>query len=567
MQEINLRDYQNKAISAVKSDFQKGVNKQVLILATGLGKTIIFCKLISDMIAETGKKALILAHREELLTQAKEKLLSVDQSLDVGIEQGINYADINHDVVIASIPTLGREGSDRINRFNPNDFAVVIVDECHHANNETYKRVLRYFGVEKNGGDFNSDILLLGVTATPSRNDNKGLDEIFDSVSYSYGIIDGIKNQWLSNINAYQVKTDIDISKVGTVAGDFNQKQLGEAVNTIARNELIVKTYLDEVKDRKTLVFAVDVAHTQELESMFRSVGVSASSIVGTTDKIERRQRLVDFKSGKIKVMVNCMTLTEGFDEPSIDTIFMTRPTKSGILFQQMIGRGTRIWTGKEKLTVYDFVDNTSSNSLKTVSSLLNLNKPLDFKGHDLIEVSEFVDKLTEYNPLPNWDRVDLDNMEYELQQVDLLADIAIPDEIAGIGQYSWIKVGEDKYRLDVGKVSNVHTMFEVLIDVAGNVHMVTVTKQVGVWITNRTEFGIVSDLKTAVQKIEAFVKNAYGGQVKLVDMSQNWRADRPSDAQLNLLRNKFHISESVLGQIKTKGDASRIIGKLFNKK
>ncbi len=548
---MQLRTYQEEAISAVRSDFAKGVNKQVLVLATGLGKTVIFSKLIADIVAETGKKALVLAHREELLTQAMDKLLKVNPLLDVGIEQGQNFADTTHDVVVASVPTIGREGSERITRFNPKDFAVIIVDECHHANNETYKRVFRYFGVEKNGNDENTDILLLGVTATPSRNDNKGLDEIFDNVAYTFGIFDGIKQGWLSNIKAFQVKTNTDLSKVGTVAGDFNQKQLAEAVNTVPRNELIVKTYLEEVKTRKTLVFAVDVAHTHELEAMFKGVGVKAGSIIGATDKDIRKQRLVDFSRGDLQVMVNCMTLTEGFDEPSIDTIFMTRPTKSGILFQQMVGRGTRIFEGKEKLTVYDFVDNTATNNLKTISSLLNLNKPLDFKGHDLIQVGEFVEKLTEYNPNPNWENVDLNNMAYELQQVDLLADIELPKEIEGIGNYSWMKIGEDSYRLDIGKVNEVHTMFEVITDIAGKVRIYGITKQKGEWVSKRSEIVVVDDLKKAIHKVEGFVLESYNSQVKLVDMNQNWRTQDPTDAQLNLLR-KLKVPEAVLGQIKS---------------
>src|SRR3990172_13356378 len=128
---MQLRDYQEKAIASIRQHYEKGINKQVVVMATGLGKTIVFAYLISQLIKETGKKALIIAHREELLTQAKDKLYKVDPTLNADIEQATNHAHSNADVIIASVPTLGRANSTRIQKFDPNEFCIAVTDEAH----------------------------------------------------------------------------------------------------------------------------------------------------------------------------------------------------------------------------------------------------------------------------------------------------------------------------------------------------------------------------------------------------------------------------------------------------
>src|SRR3990172_8954814 len=147
--------------------------------------------------------------------------------------------------------------------------------------------------------------LLLGVTATPSRSDNKGIDQVFDKVTFNFGIVEGIQKNWLARIRAFRIDTNTDLSKVKKTAGDFNLGELGEAVNTEDRNKLIVKGYKDVVPDQQALCFAVDVAHTEALAQAFQEEGISTSYIIGTTDKEVRAQRLVDFAEKKYQVMVN----------------------------------------------------------------------------------------------------------------------------------------------------------------------------------------------------------------------------------------------------------------------
>jgi ATP-dependent helicase IRC3 len=175
--DLTLRPYQQEALDAITTSFAKGTNKQVAVLATGLGKTVIFSHLISQRIGRDHKKALILAHREELLLQAKDKLLSVDPTLHVGIEQAESSADhTSDDVVIASVATIGKVNSTRLHAFDPSEYSTIIVDEAHHASAASYKTIFEHFGVLKDSPfDTNKQILFLGVTATPNRNDIKAL--------------------------------------------------------------------------------------------------------------------------------------------------------------------------------------------------------------------------------------------------------------------------------------------------------------------------------------------------------------------------------------------------------
>jgi superfamily II DNA/RNA helicase len=176
--------------------------KQVLLFsATMPDQIVIFSHLISQRVKETKKKALILAHREELLLQAKDKLQRINPALRIGIEQAEHTADhVNDEVVIASVATIGRGDRSRLFTFDPQEYATIIIDEAHHASAESYKTVLNHFGVLKGQNNSNRTILLLGVTATPKRNDNQGIDQIFDDVSYTYNIIDGMQDGYDADV-------------------------------------------------------------------------------------------------------------------------------------------------------------------------------------------------------------------------------------------------------------------------------------------------------------------------------------------------------------------------------
>jgi superfamily II DNA or RNA helicase len=562
---MQLRPYQQEAKQKVNNSFIDGVNKQVIVLATGTGKTIIFSNIINDRHNLSKKKALVLAHREELLTQAKDKIKEINPFLRVVIEQGENHAaEDDADVIIASVPTLGRSNSERIQKFNPLNFDTIIVDEAHHSSSDSYKNILSHFGVlrssEEAQDDWNSGCLLLGVTATPSRNDNKGLDTIYDKVTFNYGIIQAIKEGYLAPIRAFRINTTTDLTQVHKTAGDFNLGELGERVNNDERNKLIIKSYLERVPGKQAICFAVDVAHTKELAEEFTRHGVSATYVVGELDRETRKQRLEDFANKKYQVMVNAMVLTEGYDNPSVEAVLMARPTQSGILFQQMIGRGTRLYPGKQCLTILDFVDNTHKQNLQTTASLIGLNQAVDFKGHDIVNVKAKIEELQELAPNVDLEKLDIDRIEYAIEEVDLLAGLKVPDEIAEDTRYDWHRFGEEEYRVGLGNAAYV----SVSRTITGQYDVVRHTYDKETRKTLSYEVGTYPDIKNALFQADKFITREHSDSLTLINTQSTWRADKPSPAQLRLLKNKFKVNQMVIDQL-TKGQASRLITKLID--
>lgn len=556
---VYLRPYQKKAIENVER-LEKKTNKQALVLATGLGKTVIFANIIKNKVKNLGKKALVLAHREELLEQAKDKIQRQDEKLSVAIEQA-NRKATSEDVVVASVPTIGRKDSNRITKFDPRDFGVIVIDEAHHASASTYQNILDYFGVLKGGNNWNKDILLLGVTATPNRNDNKGIDEIFDETAFTYGILEGIQDGWLSHIRAFRVDTATELQGLKNQSGDFVVKELSDRINNEERNKLIVKTYKEVLDGKQALIFAADVRHAQALEKEFSKAGIKSGYITGETKN--RQELLAQFYNKEIQVIVNCMVLTEGYDNPSIDAIMMARPTQSSILYQQMVGRGTRILDGKPHLTVVDFVDNTLKHPLKTASSLLGLEGKVNFRGKDILEVKGEIDKVQELNPNYSLDNLDIDRIKYIMEEVDLLAGLDIPEQIRSFTQFNWYRFGVDTYRINLGDqqyviVSRTVTgQYKAFFDVHDGI-----MKR-----TYRQELGEKPTLKEVVERADKYISDNYKQALPLVSKQARWRKEKITEKQVKWLwerRGKYAITEDLIAKL-DKGTASDLMTKIIN--
>lgn len=571
---LELRPYQKEAIEAIEEGLVKGINKPVLVLATGLGKTVIFCHVIIERHKKTGKKALIIAHREELLTQAAAKLLSIDPNLKVGIEMADQKVEPDVDVVIASVATLGRALSARIKKFDPREFDTIVIDEAHHASASTYKNVLKHFGVlkgektitdegswEDKTSDWNKDCLLLGVTATPSRNDNQGIDQIFDEVVYNYGIVQGIQNAWLSRVRAYRVDTKTSLEGVRIGAGDFAQDELANAINNPERNDLIVKTYMEKFDKKQALVFAIDREHMNALYLAFSAKGIQCAPIDGTTQKDLRKEYLDLFHQKKIHVIVNCMVLTEGYDNDTIDVIMMARPTKSGILYSQMVGRGTRTHHEKPYLTIVDFVDNLYRHTIRTSASLIGVEGMVNFQGNDIVDAKDQVDKIRELAPGFNLDKLDFDKLDYIMEEVDLMGGLDIPDGLKGITDHGWLKYGEDAYRLGIGN----NQYFVVQLTLTGQWKATLekfdkLTKKESI-----EELGEEKSLEFIIKRCDQYILSNYADALILINMHARWRKANVSEAQEGMLR-RMGVSQLIIDQL-DKGKATQLISKLINAK
>jgi len=394
-----LRDYQQECLKTILYRYKTGVRRQLVCLPTGTGKTVIFASF--PKFFRMKRRMLVLAHREELLEQAREKIIRANPHLSVEVEQAARSAGSTCDVVVGSVQTLGRQSSSRIRRIAPDEFYLVVVDEAHHAIAPTYRRVLKWLGVMEPG----TRKLLVGFTATPKRGDGQGLDRVFEEIVFSRTLPEMIASGYLVPVSGYRVETSVDLSHVKIRLGDFISSQLSEAVNIKERNDLVIDVFKKYLSDRQTLCFCVDVAHTYSLEKAFCDAGVSVASVTGEMSSEKRRKTLQDFSEGRVRVLTNCMVLTEGYDESSVSGIIIARPTRSSLLYVQMIGRGTRLHTGKKDVMIIDLVDVTKDHSLITLPSLFGLSDKFDLEGHTASKVQEALQWVEQNRP---WVRVDL---------------------------------------------------------------------------------------------------------------------------------------------------------------
>ena len=303
-----LRSYQTACLDKSLDRYRAGCNRQLAVMATGLGKAVLFATLRQHHGFE--KRVMVLVHREELAGQAADKLHHWNPGLMVGVEMAQRRAKGFDTHVVASVPTLGRNGSQRLKQFDPESFDCIVSDEAHHSCSPQWARVLDYFGLMQPGGS----ILSLGLTATPNRSDGIGLRKCFDEIVYDMGIDAGIREGFLVDLRCWRISTKADLDSVRTLAGDFNEKDLAETVNTPERNGMIVKAWAQHAKDKKSLVFTANVQHALDLAEAFKALGVPWEAVWG--DDPERAEKLRKHRAGEITGLCNCAVLTEGYTRP-----------------------------------------------------------------------------------------------------------------------------------------------------------------------------------------------------------------------------------------------------------
>src|SRR5207244_1384913 len=273
----HLRAYQSEALNAVCDAYRSGKRRVIVSLPTGTGKTVVFAHF--PRVLKMKKRLLVLAHREELLLQARDKFRSIDPELKVEIEQAGSRAADDAKVVIASVPTLARSGA-RLSRLHPDEFSIVVVDEAHHAVAPSYRRIFDHFGLFEPG-------------------------EVFEEVCYARDMREMIAYRYLCPITGWRIDTDLSLDNVKVRHGDFVESQLARVVNTPLRNTLLVKAYRDFAAGRRAIIFCVDVAHAQDVHRAFDEAGIRAAPVWGELSRDERRNVLAEFSAGKIDVVTN----------------------------------------------------------------------------------------------------------------------------------------------------------------------------------------------------------------------------------------------------------------------
>lgn len=374
--DLGLRWYQQEADRAIAAAHEH-VRSALLVMATGLGKTQVF----GARVASTKGRCLVLAHRDELVDQARQRIEQMTGEW-VEIEKGEFRAALFTRIVVGSVQSLQRK---RLTRFPSDHFELVVVDEAHHATAPTYRKILDHFSSAK----------VLGVTATPDRGDKRALGLVFDEVAYTFDIQDGIEQGYLVPVRGRRVFLEqIDLSGVqaSMSEGGLNLLQLDEAM--IKAVEGIVAETVRLEPDRQAVCFFPGVKSAEYAAQKFNAVKPgSAIMISGGTDPDERKQLIRDYKAGRYQYLANCMVATEGFDAPTASLIVLGRPTKSRALYAQMVGRGTRVLPGlvdaipgqefaglrrqriaasaKPDVMVLDFVGNSGKHLLASVEDVL----------------------------------------------------------------------------------------------------------------------------------------------------------------------------------------------------
>jgi len=362
---MELRPYQHEAVDAIAREHER-VRSTLLVLATGLGKTVTFAAIARNLAAQGGQ-TLVLAHRSELLEQAAATLRRL--GLRAGIEQGPRSVGPleRPDAIVASVQTLQRS---RLATYERDAFRLVVVDEAHHATAATYRAILDYFAPAK----------VLGVTATPDRGDGVGLRNVFASTAYRFELRDGIKAGWLAPLDVRAVKVEsLDLSRIKTRAGELAADELEAELLRDAVLHEVAGPLVELAAGRQTLVFTVGVAQAHALAEVLRARGVAAAAVDGGMSETARAAVLDDYRARRTRVVCNAMLWTEGFDDPATSCIALVRPTGSRALVAQMIGRGTRTHAGKSDCLVLDFVPGRASR--------LRLASPRDVLAGDDLEL------------------------------------------------------------------------------------------------------------------------------------------------------------------------------------
>ncbi len=538
-----LRPYQRQTLDAILANYRAGVRLQLVSSATGTGKTYIFAHIPPTMREDVPGQILVLVHTEELIEQNAAELRRCNPDLRVSIEMAERHADPTADVIVASVPTLGRANTKRRENFNWDNISICICDEAHHSTAATYKRIFEAGGFLSEG----SRKLLVGFTATPNRSDGTPLAEVYQRIVFNYPMRRAIEEKYLCDVTGIRVDTRTCLDYVRTINGDFNQTELAETVNTPDRNRLIVESWIENAQYRKTVAFTVDIQHAKDLAASFQQLDVKAEAVWGTDP--ERTAKLARHKSGETAVLTNCAVLTEGYNDPSIACIVLARPTKSSLMFTQAIGRGTRLFEGKPNCLIVDVVDSTKRHSLVSLPSLLGLPAQLNLKGQSAVgTVKELEDAAREYPHIDLSGLREMSKLQEFIKQVNFW-DVKFPQEVELYSKLAWHRGLDGGFVLSLPAKEKLEIRENILgkFDVSGTV-------------TGKSVAATMETLEQAFQSCDALIRRDVPQHLTILQRSAKWHDQEATPKQRETLRKIFRGSGRQIPEKLSKGEASRII-------
>ncbi|KAI0206323.1 P-loop containing nucleoside triphosphate hydrolase protein [Astrocystis sublimbata] len=575
-QPVRLREYQEECIQAVTSSLQLGHKRIGISLATGSGKTVVFTQLI-DRIEPSSKHAtrtLILAHRRELVEQATRHCSNAYPNKTVEIEMGKLHASGTADITVASIQSI--TSGDRMSKFDPRLFKLVLVDEAHHIVAPGYLHLLEHFGLHEKRDE---SPVLIGVSATFSRFDGLRLGSAIDEIVYHKDYIDMIGGKWLSDVIFTTVESTADIRHVRNGAnGDFQLGELSKTVNTGEINEITVRSWLAKASERKsTLVFCVDLAHVTGLTKTFRQHGLDARFITGDTPKLERGERLDAFKRGEFPILVNCGVFTEGTDIPNIDCVLLARPTRSRNLLVQMIGRGMRLHAGKTNCHIIDMVSSLATG-IVTTPTLFGLDPSQLVEGVS-VDALRDQESRKEAEKVRESDALTVTSSDYEAtgdasvtfveydSVLDLISDTSGERHIRAISRHAWVQVGPHRYVLSGPDGSHIRLQKAEEEKEGGAMFEAWETRALPKSVASKSPFAAPQKLleaatfTDAVHGADKYASEKYPSF--LIVSNFPWRKQPPTEGQLKFLNKLRGENEQLKATEITKGKAADMITKL----
>lgn len=365
---LPLRDYQTKSIDALVSAWAKGIRRPAVVLPTGGGKTVIFAHLtrrwIRDWDGSYARGVVVIVHRDELISQTVKKLHEVDPSLKVGVVKAGRNEINGFDVFVCSIQTIRKAA--RLTQLE--NVGLVIVDECHHAAADSYVSVMTHFA--------DAGAVFAGFTATMDRDDSRSLGDVWDEIVYTKDVLDLIGVGYLTDVEGKMVTIDgLSLNQAKITRGDFSDVSLSDLLLDADAQTTVANAYHEHAREadgsyRKGILFAPTVIAAKAFANALNDKGIPTAAIWGTMPDEDRRVIIKRFIASEIKVLANCMILTEGFDVPDASVCVIARPTKSASLYVQMVGRVLRPFPGKTTALVLDVVGASEDHTLATLADL-----------------------------------------------------------------------------------------------------------------------------------------------------------------------------------------------------
>lgn len=541
--------YQQECIEAIEAMWDGGKTRIAAVLPTGGGKTLTFANLIKRFLERNpGMRVLVLAHTDELVTQAAEEMHDCAPHLRTGIVQG-GRNEVTADVIIGSVMTLRNvKRRERLRKIG-----LIVVDECHHSTAKSYRDILEHFGAFRgvptpcpwctSGEDCkvcadDVRIKVAGFTATLARGDKSKLSDIWEDVAYRKDIVWMIREGYLLNVRGKRVEVpDLDFSSVKKRAGDYSTNELGDAIEHSMAPDVVAKAYVEHSSDRSGIVFTPTVATAYMMSDSLNSVGIRTEVVHGALNPDTRKDIVARLKTGEIQVVANCQALTEGFNAPIVSTVVIARPTRSAPLYQQMVGRGLRLYPGQTEALLLDVVGASRTHDLRSLVDLSSAQPETDCPDCTLLDLEEIAERGASEKPI-HYGAVD--TIEF--------------DPLIRASRRTWLMTRGGTYFLSAG--DSAYVFLSPSITPLGSWDVAWCSKGKA-----KLDGGFSEHVGVAMEYALAWgeeVAAEKGGELMdtYTSKAKSWRREQPSPAQLDLAtRLRIPAPEGI-----RKGDLSKLI-------